>query len=465
MTTERRPLIKKGSSSTVVVQDEGSNNTYKTIEEGQLNSNEQDSFQNLGNTSLPMIVLCSNLSVWIMTSYMLSTSAIQPLYGKLSDIYGRKSTLVTIICFFLIGSLLCGAAGSMTQLSIARAIAGLGGGGIMTMASVVIHDLVPMRQRGQYQAYVNMAQTIGTTVGAPLGGLINDTLGWRYCFYINIPFCLFILYHYIYKLENYNLQDTKVDQKLEQIDFVGAALLLMANVCFVTSASLGGNTRPWDDPLIIILGVTAATLFTAFGLYEFCGAKYPLICRALIKNRNVMAVCLNNFFLCQSTMTMSYLIPQFFMGILGYNPSSAGLWVFPRSLMVAVGCFYSGRRLTLTGRYKHFINVVMLVHVITAIGTWMWKPGQPLWYYLACMNMEGFIFGLIFVATMVALVIDIHHEETASATSMIFLFRSTGWLSGSTISAAIMQSRFKSYLQQSMKGPEAADVIEFSHLH
>ncbi|KAI8380526.1 major facilitator superfamily domain-containing protein [Choanephora cucurbitarum] len=458
---ERTPLIhSQSSSSATIVIEEGENygSLSKTLEEGQ---SKDDWEPHLGNISLTMVVWCSNLSVWIMTSYMLSTSAVQPLYGKLSDIYGRKTTLVTIVCFFLLGSLLCGAAGSMVQLSIARAIAGLGGGGIMTMASVVIHDLVPMRQRGQYQAYVNMAQTIGTTVGAPLGGMINDTLGWRYCFYINIPFCLFILYCYVYRLENYNLDKKQAPASLGQIDMVGALLLLMANVCFVTSTSLGGNTHAWSNPWIVLLLVSAALLFTGFGLYEFYGATSPLISRTLIKNRNVMAVCLNNFFLSQSTMTMSYLIPQYFMGVLGYNPSSAGLWVFPRSILVAFGCYYSGRRLGVTGYYKHFVQTVMSCHVLVALGIYMWQPGQPLWYYLLCMNGEGFIFGLTFVATMVALVADIQHHETASATSMIFLFRSTGWLSGSTISAALMQSSFKSILYQSIQGPEAADLIEF----
>ncbi|KAI8638500.1 major facilitator superfamily domain-containing protein [Parasitella parasitica] len=408
----------------------------------------------------------SNLSVWIMTSYMLSTSAIQPLYGKLSDIFGRKSTLVTIVCFFLLGSWLCGIANNMVQMGIARAIAGLGGGGIMTMCSVVIHDLLPMRRRGQYQSYVNMAQTIGTTIGAPLGGIINDTVGWRYCFYINIPFCLFILYVYIYKLENYNLEKgakstENIREKFEKIDLVGAGLLLTANISFVTGASLGGNTHDWDDPLIVSLLVTAASLFMLFGVYEYHWAKNPLVSRTLIKSRNTMAVCLNNFFLCNATMAFTYLTPQFFMGVLGYNASSAGLWVLPRTFMVAVGCWVAGRYLSVKGKYKYFVITLIAIHVFTSLGMSSWNPSSPIWFLLSCMNVEGFIFGAVFVATMVALVADIAHADTASATSMIFLCRSTGWLSGSTITAAIMQYQFKNNLHKEIKGPEAAEIIEF----
>ncbi|KAI9260460.1 major facilitator superfamily domain-containing protein [Helicostylum pulchrum] len=408
----------------------------------------------------------SNLSVWIMTSYMLSTSALQPLYGKLSDIFGRKSTLVAILCFFLIGSGLCGMANSMVQMSIARAIAGLGGGGLMTMASVVIHDLIPMRSRGKYQSYVNMAQTVGTTVGAPLGGFINDYVGWRYCFYLNLPPCFFILYIYVYKLENYNLvrgarARDNLSKKLEQIDFVGAILLLIANLSFVTGASLGGNTHDWNDPVIVALLSSAVSFFFFFGIYEFNWAKHPLVSRSLIKNRNVVAVCLNNFFLCSSTMTFTYLIPQYFMGVLGYSASSAGLWVLPRTAMVAFGCWLAGKYLGVTGRYKNLLVSILVLQVLAAVGTLSWKIDTSIPFRLLCMNVEGFCFGVVLVATMVALVADITHLETASATSMIFLCRSTGWLSGSTVTAAILQSSFKKNLSKRITGPEAADIIEF----
>ncbi|KAG2206515.1 hypothetical protein INT47_008532 [Mucor saturninus] len=408
----------------------------------------------------------SNLSVWIMTSYMLSTSALQPLYGKLSDIFGRKSTLVAILCFFLVGSWLCGLAGSMVQLSIARAIAGLGGGGLMTMASVVIHDLIPMRDRGRYQSYVNMAQTVGTTIGAPLGGFINDYIGWRYCFYINVPPCLFILYVYIYKLENYNLAKgsnatDNLHEKLERIDFVGAGFLLVANASFVTGVSLGGNTHAWDDPLIITLLTTAITFFSIFGVFEFNWAEHPLVSRTLIKNRNVVAVCLCNLFLCSSTMTFTYLIPQYFMGVLGYKASSAGMWVLPRTAMVAFGCWTAGRYLGATGRYKKFLVSIIALQVTAAFGTYTWALETPIPFRVLCMVAEGFCFGVVLVATMVALVADVPHSETASATSMIFLCRSFGWLSGSSVTAAILQSSFKSNLNRTITGPEAADIIEF----
>lgn len=469
----------------------GSDSSTSTID---IHDSEYIIKHRLGDVSLPMITFClclssflaaldtsivttifneigtefksSNLSVWIMTSYMLSTSALQPLYGKLSDIFGRKSTLVTILCFFLVGSWLCGLAGSMWQMSIARAVAGLGGGGIMTMASVVMHDLIPMRSRGKYQSYVNMAQTIGTTIGAPLGGIVNDYIGWRYCFYLNLPPCIFILYIYIYKLQNYNLaQGVKptddIKEKLHRIDFVGAGLLLSANLSFVTGASLGGNTHEWNDPLIVTLLSSAAFFFVSFGIFEFNWAKNPLISRTLIKNRNVVAVCLSNFFLCSSTMAFIYLVPQYFMGVLGYNPSAAGLWVLPRTAMVALGCWSAGRYLGVTGRYKNFLVSVLVLHVLAAFGTFSWTDSTSISFRLLCMNVEGFCFGVVLVATMVALVADISHIDMASATSMIFLCRSTGWLSGSTITAAILQASFKKNLTKTITGPQAAEIIEF----
>lgn len=203
----------------------------------------------------------------------------------------------------------------MIELSIARAVAGLGGGGLMCMASVVIHDLIPMRQRGQYQSYVNMTQMVGTAIGAPAGGWINDTLGWRYCFYINLPPCMAILYIYIKRLNNYNLKKSN-DQEEKwwtKLDFVGAFILLVANVSFVTGTSFGGNTRDWDDPMIVSVLVLAGLAFFAFFVYEFRRAKHPLLSPALVRDRNVIGSCASNYFLWGTTMAISYLMPQFFM--------------------------------------------------------------------------------------------------------------------------------------------------------
>ncbi|KAI8068057.1 major facilitator superfamily domain-containing protein [Gongronella butleri] len=408
----------------------------------------------------------SNLAVWVITSYLLSSSALQPTYAKLSTIFGRKSTLVFILTCFLVGSTACGAANSMVQLGIARAIAGIGGGGLMAMSSIVIHDLVPMQKRGQYQSYVNMAQTIGTTVGAPLGGIINDMFGWRHCFYLNIPPCLFILYVYIWRLNNYNLAVgehwlANLGSKLRIIDYWGILYLFIGNSTFVVATSFGGNTREWSDPLIVTLLVVSPIFFCLFGLHELRWAKYPMVSRTLIKNRNIIAVCLNNFFLCNSTMTIGFLVPQFFMGVLGYPTSSAGLWVMPRSIMVAIGCWIAGFYLKKRARYYRFTVAIMVSQLLAAIVIFRWRPDSALAVKLMSMNVEGFAFGSLFVITMVALVADIEQKDAAPATSMIFLSRSSGWLSGGTISAAILQATLKKNLIRDITGPEADEIIGF----
>jgi MFS family permease len=146
---------------------------------------------------------------------------------------------------------------------------------------------------------------------------------------------------------------------------------------------------------------------------------------------------------------------------LGYNASSAGLWVLPRTALVTLGCWAAGRYLGATGRYRNFLVGVIALQVSAALGTYTWTDTTPIYFRLLCMNVEGFCFGTVLVATMVALVADIDHGDTASATSMIFLCRSIGWLSGSTITAAILQLNFKKNLNKTITGPEAAEIIEF----
>lgn len=146
---------------------------------------------------------------------------------------------------------------------------------------------------------------------------------------------------------------------------------------------------------------------------------------------------------------------------MGYNASSAGMWVLPRTAMVAFGCWLSGKYLGLKGRYKNFLVSILVLQILAAVSTFSWQIDTWIGFRVLCMNVEGFCFGVVLVATMVALVADIAHSEVASATSMIFLCRSTGWLTGSTITAAILQSSFKNNLLRSITGPEAAEIIEF----
>ncbi|KAI8369762.1 hypothetical protein BD560DRAFT_469603 [Blakeslea trispora] len=186
----------------------------------------------------------------------------------------------------------------------------------------------------------------------------------------------------------------------KKIDFIGAILLLMVNVCFVTGISPRSKKKK-----------------------ERADGK---------QNK----------------------------GVLGYHPSFAALWIFPRALLVAFDGFCSGHHLSRTG-HKRFIQMIMSLQILVSLGAYLWQPRQPRWYHVLCLGEEGFVFGVVFVATMVALVVDIEHQETASATFLMFLFRSGGWLSGSAIAAAIMQFNFKSILYQSIQGPKASDLIEF----
>lgn len=137
------------------------------------------------------------------------------------------------------------------------------------------------------------------------------------------------------------------------------------------------------------------------------------------------------------------------------------MWALPRTAMVAFGCYVAGRYLGATGRYKKFLVSILALQMVAAFATYSWVVESSITFRLLCMLAEGFCFGVVLVATMVALVADISHSETASATSMIFLCRSTGWLSGSTVTAAILQSKFKNNLNQTITGPEAAEIIEF----
>ncbi|KAI8147653.1 major facilitator superfamily domain-containing protein [Fennellomyces sp. T-0311] len=167
--------------------------------------------------------------------------------GKLSDVFGRKTIMLLLVAMFFIGSIGCGVARSMNQIILSRVIAGFGGGGLQLLSNVIIQDLVPLQQRGQYQSYVSSVQTLGIAMGSPIGGFITDMFGWRYCFKLNIIPLICIGYVYLFHFYNYNIgsMTTGWVKKLGAIDFLGASILALGNVAFAAAVLFGGNTRPW----------------------------------------------------------------------------------------------------------------------------------------------------------------------------------------------------------------------------
>lgn len=245
---------------------------------------------------------------WIATGYLIANAALQPLFGKLTDIYGRKPVLVLCNILFGVGTLMCGLAKNQYSMIFGRVIAGAGGGGLMTISSIIATDLVPLRKRGVAQGGGNIAYGAGAALGGVYGGFIHDWIGWRWAFLLQIPF---IIVSAALVLAFVKIPVKKTEEaRYQRIDYLGSGTLLCSLVTLLLALNTGGNTLPWTHPLVMTCLPLSVVLLGAFSMVELWYAKEPVIPVRLLGNRTVLAVCLTNWFMVMSVFSVvRWLLP------------------------------------------------------------------------------------------------------------------------------------------------------------
>jgi EmrB/QacA subfamily drug resistance transporter len=306
--------------------------------------------QTIVATALPRIVGdlggLTQLS-WVVTAYLLASTASVPLYGKISDLYGRKVVYQFAIVSFIVGSALAGAAQSMPMLIFARGVQGLGGGGLIAMAMIVIGDIIPPRERGRYQGYMGAVFATSSVAGPLLGGFFTDHLSWRWIFYINLPLGLVTL------LVVALVMNIPIARQERRIDFLGAALLVVSVTSLLLVTVWGGNEFAWTSPEIFglaFLGLATAGLF----LRQETRAPEPILPLALFRDSTFSISSSISFLLGFAMFGSVVFLPLYFQIVTGASATESGLLALP---MVAgiMGCsILSGQITTRTGRYKVF---------------------------------------------------------------------------------------------------------------
>lgn len=248
---------------------------------------------------------------------------------------------------------------------------------------------------------------LGSVIGAPLGGVITDNFGWRYCFYINLPLLIISLYVAIYLLTDYNLAEqeehTTTFERFKKIDYLGAGTVVSAVVCLLLATSMGGNSRAWSDPLVYGLLISSIIFAVLFCYIEAKIALNPLMPWPIISSRTPLACSLANFFVIMGSFAMTYTTPLFFQGVLGYSSSQAGLLFLPKILAMSCGSLSAGFWMARTGEYCKFIVVSALLSVISMIGTSIWTRDSPFAYIIACLMLDGYSSGAIVTTALIAM--------------------------------------------------------------
>ncbi|MEO6955851.1 MAG: MDR family MFS transporter [Antricoccus sp.] len=300
---------------------------------------------------------------WVITSYMLLATASTPLYGKLSDIFGRKPIFLTSIGIFLVGSVASAFAANMTQLIVFRGIQGLGAGGLMPLAFIIISDIVSPRQRGKYQGYFGAVFGIASVVGPLLGGYFTDSLSWRWCFWINIPVgfvAIFLVMKY------FHVPQVKRNVK---IDYLGAAMLVGA-VSFLLLALEFGNPDGWTSVHIITYFAVSAVLTAAFIWWEF-QVEEPILPLQIFKNKVISITTIVGILVGFAMFGAIIYVSQYLQIVKGLTATEAGLAIIPMVVGIMLMSIASGQLITKTGKYKMFIvaGLAVLALAMFLLGT------------------------------------------------------------------------------------------------
>ncbi|RUS15717.1 major facilitator superfamily domain-containing protein, partial [Jimgerdemannia flammicorona] len=387
--------------------------------------------------------------------------------GRLSDIFGRQSTLLFATITFFIGSAACGAAPGIWSLVVARAVAGIGGGGLNTMCTVVMSDLVSLRQRGKFQGLGNLAFASASLIGAPLGGYITDNFSWRYCFYINLPLLLVCFLITTTQITNYNLQMDFTDtyplfNKLKRIDYFGSGSLVLGVTGLLLGTAWGGNTMPWTSPIVVACIVDGVVMLFVFGFVEARVAKEPILPWHVFWARTPLAVSMTNLFSSMNSYAMIFFVPLYFQAVYGSSASQAGLNLVPKVIGAAIGSLSAGLLMARRGTYQFLTWFVFLLIIAGSFGLKDWALERgPTWQYAAPLFFVGYGFGSGLTTTLVALLASVDVEDIAVAASMSYLFRATGGVMGVSICSAVFQALLKSELIANIHGPDA-DLVGFT---
>ncbi|KAK4033374.1 major facilitator superfamily domain-containing protein [Parachaetomium inaequale] len=409
----------------------------------------------------------ANNAAWLTTSYLITSTAFQPLYGRFSDMFGRRICFFISTVTFMIGCFGCSVADSMLMLDIMRAVTGFGGGGLITMATVINSDMIPFKQRGMYQAMQNILVGFGAVLGASLGGVIAESIGWRWCFLLQVPVSVVALVVGYVVLENppciVPISDPKHPflSAMRRLDLLGALVLVLGLVAQLMGLSLGGNDFPWASPVVVGSLAGSVVLLLLFVEIEATTKAIPMIPLRMLQGWQPTSLQLTNLFSGMAAYAYMFMVPLYFQAVRGDSPAEAGLRLIIPALATPVGGVIAG---SLMHRgYPLCVNVrlgtaTMLLGNLLAMTMGMTGNRWREFVYLVPANLG---LGLTNPSVLFSFVSLFEHKaEQAVATSTVYLIRSMGTIYGVTVTSAIVQNVLLARLPATLGDAATEELIE-----
>jgi EmrB/QacA subfamily drug resistance transporter len=364
---------------------------------------------------------------WVITAYLLLSTAATLIFGKLSDLYGRRALLEISIGLFLIASLACALSQNMAELIAARALQGIGGGGLYSMAQAAIADVISARERGRYQAYITSTFGAASIAGPLIGGLSVEYLTWRWAFWINLPIGILA-----YFLCHRGLARVIVRREKRPIDYLGVALMLPAVTALILVAAWGGNELPWTSPIILALAVAGVAFLLAFARREK-RAPEALLPPRLFASAVFRVASLLNFFINAITISIFLLIPVFLQFVVGIGAGLTGaMLILPLAVQIA-SSILTGRRVQRTGRYVPSPRIGFALLTLASLLFATMKATTPLWLIELFIMIHGVGIGFCQAPLWVAVQNSAELRDLGAVTGATALFRALGGAFGAAI--------------------------------
>lgn len=402
--------------------------------------------QSIVGTALPRIV--SDLGgldhlAWVVTAYLLTSTAMTPLWGKISDLYGRRIIFQVAIIIFLIGSMLCGLAQNMPQLIAFRAIQGIGGGGLMAIAFAIIGDVIPARERGRYNGYFGAVFGLSSVAGPLLGGWITDAISWRWIFYINLPIGIaaLVVTSMVLKLP--------VVKRDHNIDYLGAATIVAAVTSLLLYLNWAGEHFGWVSTNALVFVAAAIAFAVIFVFVEF-RADEPIIPMRLFRNPIFSVGNAFGFLIGFAMFGGAIYLPLYLQTVQNFSPTRSGMAMLPMVIGLFSMSIASGLLITKTGKYKIYpiIGTVILIGAMFLLSTI--RMDSPYWVIAIYAYLFGTGLGLAMMTITLPVQNAVDMSDMGVATSATTFGRSLGGAIGAALFGAILTSRLAVYLADSV---------------
>lgn len=388
---------------------------------------------------------------WIAGSYLLTTVAFTPIFGKLSDIFGRKPVELVSIALFAIGSLGCGLASSMTLFVIFRGIAGIGGGGITSLAFIMVTDIIPIEDRSSYLSIISITFAIAQISGPIVGGILAEA-SWRITFYIQLPLCAILALLVIFALD-LPKSEGYVLEKLKRVDLLGSITLILSIVSLILATNWGGKEYAWNSTPVITLFVLMVVFFASFIIIELKVSIEPVLPSRVFVH-NVILSLIASFMLGAVEFVAVYYLPVYYQFVHGATPSGSGYRLIPFLAAISLCCFISGYLIKIFNTIRGVMWVGGVISIVGVCLVAFMRQNSTLAEQIIFMLINGIGLGLIFQLTIFTLTLSVPPEDVAIVSGLFTFAMNIGGVISLSIAGTVYNSILNTQLTQ-----------KFSHLN